>query len=83
VPFIPSHLEIIGLVDAETGAKITENHLTTKTNLSIRDIAPGDDITRFLKIILFPSHGVIVRPSSVKSLGDGTLFKGLQDFDEV
>jgi hypothetical protein len=83
MPFIPSHLEVVGFVDLETAATITEHHMTTKTNFSARDIAPEEDATRFLKSVQFPSHGVIVRSATPKSSGDVKLFKGIQDYDEV
>ncbi len=81
IPFIPSSLETLVFIDKRKGLKIFENMRFNKTNYQQQIVSFSDDLTPFLKSVLFPSHGLIVKPNiwDDKSI----LFKGVQDFLEL
>ena len=79
LPFVPIHTEIIGFVDLETNVSILESILTQRTNFSVRDFGPSEDLEPFLKQVGFPSHALIARPNVPSGGRLEGIEKGIRD----
>lgn len=62
--FVPAGLELLVLVDDDSGLVIPESLLVEATNFSHLVVTPGRDVTEYLGRIGFPSHGLCVRPQA-------------------
>lgn len=58
---IPSHHEIMLLLDTRLGLEIRVSMLTTETNFASRIISSEDELMAFAKSAGFPAHGLILR----------------------
>lgn len=76
VPFFPCDYESLYFIDDKRGIRLHESLLSEKTNYRTTSLALIDELDRFAKTSLFPSHALIVRPNvwSDRSL----IFKGVQ-----
>lgn len=60
VPFVPSGVELVLLVDGETGLELTGLDVTMETNFSSTTVTTLAEATSFASQVSFPSHGLIV-----------------------
>ena len=60
VPFVPGGVEIVLLVDRETGLQLIGGDVTMETNFSSACVTTLDEAVAFAGHVSFPSHGVIV-----------------------
>lgn len=74
LPFGAGGVETLAFVDLERGLELVETQVSRRTNHGQRDVAPGDDISGWLRSIGFPSHGLVVRDAT-----GSVLAKGVQD----
>ncbi len=79
IHFIQSDLEALLFYDAERGAEIYEEYISTDVVHDKIEMGPRDDFRVFLKQNQFPSHGVLIRPAESHS----PIFKGLHAQDQV
>ncbi|MHB8191348.1 MAG: DUF6671 family protein [Ferrimicrobium sp.] len=79
LPFVPSDLEIVVLVNREFGYHVAEEGLTTETNFAYVRLTPDEAFDEFLRSAGFPSHAVVVLPS----VGPGPIVKGITDLSEL
>jgi hypothetical protein len=77
VPLLAVGEEWMTFVDRGRDLVIVERLLARRTNFSHRVVSPDVDLTEWLALIGFPSHGVIVRPHH--PLVPGAANKGIQD----
>lgn len=79
IPFMASDYEILYFIDREKGFHLYQTLLSINTNYSSEVISDHQRLKKFCDQVLFPSHGLIVKPneSSIKSV----VFKGIQRFD--
>jgi len=83
IPFIPSHEEIIVLVDRKNQWEFAVRKLATQTNYSQITLKSLDELDAFLTLAKFPSHALIVKkcaedPSEcVKGIVDETYLRQL------
>jgi len=76
IPFVASDLELLYLVESETGRFWRSDYLSTDTNFAARRIENLRDLREFAQEIGFPEHAIILKASQHDF---GVLFKGLQD----
>ena len=60
VPFFPGGIEIVLLVDGETGLELTGLDVTVETNFASTCASSVDEARAFAARASFPSHGLIV-----------------------
>ncbi|MFM7327874.1 MAG: DUF6671 family protein [Bacteroidota bacterium] len=58
---IPSHHEIMLLMDTRLGLEIRVSMLTTETNFASRIISSEEELMAFARSVGFPAHGLILR----------------------
>jgi len=81
IPFIACDHEILYFIDREIGFHLHQSLLSSKTNYCMEAISNSKRLKEFADQVLFPSHGLIVRPN--KSHGNLMIFKGIQSFDKL
>jgi len=81
IPFVPSACETLVFVDKNRQLTIFETMISLKTNYQHKECLSETDLAEFLAHVLFPSHGLIVRPNIWRD--KQILFKGIQDFCEL
>jgi hypothetical protein len=62
-PFVSSNLELVLLVDKESGIEVRGRSRTSDTNHSHKKVSSVEEVLAFAKEIGFPEHGIIVRKS--------------------
>lgn len=62
--FAPANDEFIMLIDLKNNLEIVERVLSLETNFKSAEIHDIESLETFLKVVQFPSHGVIVKDSS-------------------
>lgn len=77
VPLLAVGEEWMTFVDRDRDLVIVERQLVRRTNFSHRLVSPDHDLTKWLVLIGFPTHGVIVRPHH--PLVPGSAHKGIRD----
>jgi len=60
VPFVPGGVELVLLVDGETGLELTGLDVTMETNFSSASVLTIAEARSFASQVSFPSHGLIV-----------------------
>lgn len=81
IPFLSCDHEIIYFMDQERGFVLHQSLLSTKTNHRAEAFSEVQRLKKFCDQVLFPSHGVIVRPN--KTNNKKYIFKGIKTFDEL
>lgn len=76
IPFIASDLELLYMVESETGRFWRSDYLSTDTNFTARRIENLRDLRDFAQEIGFPEHGIILKASQHDF---STMYKGLQE----
>jgi len=77
---IPSHHEIIQLIDNRLGLDIHVSGLTTDTNFSSAEVTTQADLLAFAKRASFPSHALVLRGMTS---GFEEVRKGLNDHKKL
>ncbi|MEI8130518.1 MAG: DUF6671 family protein [bacterium] len=80
IPFVPSNLELILLVDEKNNLEIRGHSRSSDTNISGRYVKSIDEARAFAKQIGFPEHGLIVRKSEKSNR---PLYKGIRTQEEL
>jgi hypothetical protein len=60
VPFVPGGVELVVLIDRETGLELTGVDVTMETNFASTCVTSVDEANAFADQVSFPSHGLIV-----------------------
>lgn len=79
ISFMASDCEILYFIDRERGFHLHQALLSIKTNYCIEAIGDPHRLKIFCDQVMFPSHGLIVRPND--SANKTLIFKGIQRFD--
>lgn len=79
IGFISSDHEALLLVDRELKREFYVGEIFTETNLAERSVSSYQEITDFLPLIQFPSHGLIVHPEENKTI----IFKGVSSEEDL
>jgi len=79
IPFIGCDHEILYFKDQERGFALHQSLLSTKTNHCAEAFSDPQRLKTFCDQVLFPSHGLIVRPN--KSNKKTIIIKGIQTYD--
>ncbi len=91
--FIPGTQEILAFIDDELGIEIIEVIISEETNYNYETASSASELNKFLDKVLFPTHGLIVRPNEERQpsfletagsilLGkkaESLIFKGITD----
>lgn len=80
IPFVASDLELLYLVESETGRFWRSDYLSTDTNFAARRIENLSDLRDFAREVGFPEHAIILKPSQHNF---SVLYKGLQSYAEI
>ena len=78
MPFIPSNLELVLLVDSKHGIEVRGHSRTFETNMAQKYISSVSEAVSFAESVGFPGHGVIVREDE----NSGEMFKEIITWDE-
>jgi hypothetical protein len=62
IGILPAAIELMALVDDESGQVISESIVSLATNFDRVIVSPNDNTGAFLEQVQFPSHGIVVRP---------------------
>jgi len=81
MPFVASDHEILYFIDREKGFHLYQTLLSSKTNYCREAIFDPQRLKAFCDQVLFPSHGLIVRPN--ESSTKAVIFKGIQTWDRL
>lgn len=79
IPFLGCDHEILYFMDQERGFALHQSLLSTKTNHRAEAFSDLQQLKTFCDQVLFPSHGLIVRPN--KSDKKIFIIKGIQTYD--
>ncbi|MBS1976676.1 MAG: hypothetical protein JST46_04865 [Bacteroidetes bacterium] len=85
VPFLPVDEELLLLTDKDSGREYIASEISTDTNFDGRPLASWKEAEDFAAAIGFPSHGLIIRPSTdnftflEKGITDWRLFRAAFD----
>lgn len=75
IPFVASDLELLYLIESETGRFWRTDYLSTDTNFAARTIENLRDLREFAGEVGFPEHAIILKAGQHDF---SALFKGLQ-----
>ena len=81
IPFLACDREILYFMDQDLGFSLHQSLLSTKTNYCAEAISDVKRLKTFCDQVLFPSHGIIMRPN--KSNEKTFIIKGIQTYDEL
>jgi hypothetical protein len=77
---LSGHEELMMFLDKKNDLEIVVKEITSQTNFNGRAVTNLEDLQHFLDLVLFPSHGIIMKASK-DSLDD--LKKGIHDPNEM
>ncbi|WP_324134726.1 DUF6671 family protein [Bosea sp. (in: a-proteobacteria)] len=83
IPIVPGGIELMVFVDAERDIVIAEHLIDDTPVYDHAVLAPGDNLTPFLKRARFPEHAVIIRPHFAKQGAERLIFKGVTSRDPL
>jgi len=78
--FLPSHEELVVLVDRKQGLEITAREFTTTTNYASATVTSPEELRSFAANAQFPAHSLILRPE--RDAADG-IVKGLSSWEAL
>lgn len=81
IPFVAGNQEIICFHDKKRDFFLIETYCTTETNYQTISTNNWDSACKFLDDILFPEHGVIVKPNMLKD--KSMIFKGIKNMNDL
>ena len=75
MPFVPSNLELVILLDTKNNIEIRGHHRSFDTNLSGQYVSSVREALEFAKGVGFPEHGIVIRtsPTSTRSMLTGVV----------
>lgn len=81
IPFMPCDHEILYFIDRKRGFHLHLSYLSQKTNYRMQTLGSLEELQKFSKAALFPSHALILRPNNrnVKA----PLFKGIDSLETL
>jgi hypothetical protein len=77
---LSGHEELMMFLDKKNDLEVVVKEITSQTNFNGRTVNNLEDLQHFLDVVLFPSHGIIMKASK-ESLDD--LKKGIHDPEEM
>jgi hypothetical protein len=80
IPFLPSNLEIILLVDTKHGIEVMGQHRSSTTRVQSQEVHTAADAVTIAQSWGFPEQGVIVRTSENSKQG---IYKEIRTIDEL
>ncbi len=80
IPFLPCDNEILYFIDRKRGFTLYLSHLSENTNYNMQFVSSMEELQQFSEKALFPSHALIVRPTSKEK---NQLFKGVNTADRL
>ena len=80
LPFIPSNLELVVLVDEKNNLEIRGHHRSSDATIAGEYVKDVDEALAFAKKNGFPKHGVIVRKSETST---NHIYKGITTEEEL
>ncbi len=81
IPFIACDHEILYFIDRDRGFHLYQSLFSSKTNYYTEAISDSKRLKEFADQLLFPSHGLIVRPNKCQT--KSMIFKGIQTLDKL
>lgn len=81
IPFVPSDYEILYFIDLERNFHLHQSLLSVKTNYCTEVTGKLSKLKEFADQVLFPSHGLIIKPN--KSDSKSMIVKGIQAFEKL
>lgn len=78
-PFVACDHEILYFMDQERGFMLHHSSLSTKTNHCAEAFSDLKRLKTFCDQVIFPSHGIIIRPNQCDKKNG--LIKGIQSYD--
>lgn len=75
IPFIPYNQEILYFIDRKHDFHLHLSHVSQNTNYRMQAIDSQEELYDFAKAVLFPSHGLIIRPNDRDS--SNLIYKGI------
>jgi hypothetical protein len=78
-PLIPCDFEALHFIDRKRGFNLSVGHCSEKTNYRIKALKSLEELEIFARQAGFPSHGLILQPSSRSERP--LLFKGINTWD--
>lgn len=78
-PFVSSNLELVLLVDKESGIEVRGHARTSDTNHNHKKVSSVEEVISFAKEIGFPEHGIIVRKSETSK----KIYKEISSWEEL
>lgn len=81
IPFFPSNQEMVCFYDKNNDFFVTEAYFTTETNYQMKSTDNWDDACQFAKNVLFPEHGLIIKPNDWED--KSIIFKGINDLNRL
>lgn len=78
-PFVSSNLELVLLVDKESGIEVRGHTRTSKTNHNHTKVSSVKEVLTFAQEIGFPEHGIIVRKSQTSK----KIYKEISSWEEL
>jgi len=78
--FLPSHEELVVLVDRKQSLEITAREFTTTTNYASATVTSPEELRSFAANAQFPAHSLILRPE--RDAADG-IVKGLSSWEAL
>lgn len=78
--FVPADEEILVFRDEKHGIEVIAREVSVNTNFAAETITDGNQLLSFAQRVMFPSHGLILRPSKHQYK---PIFKGITDWDTL
>lgn len=78
--FVPADEEILVFRDEKHGIEVISREVSVQTNFAAETVTNGNELMAFAKRVMFPSHGLILRPSKHQFQ---PIFKGITDWETL
>lgn len=80
IPFLPSNLEIVLLIDKENQIEVMGKYRSSTTRVQSQEVRTADEVVELAQAWGFPGQGVIVRSSAN---GVKNIYKEIRTIDEL
>jgi len=78
--FVPADEEILVFRDEKYGIEVIAREVSVQTNFAAETVTNGTELMAFAQRVMFPSHGLILRPSKQQFQ---PIFKGITDWETL
>ena len=78
-PFVSSNLELLLLIDKESGVEVRGHARSSETNHAHKKVSSVEEILAFAKEAGFPDHGIILRSSETSK----KIYKEINSWEEL